>query len=171
MPTPAHLFDLASLGLSPGEGRRLELTTEIAPLSLAGEPYAAEPPQVDIMLDVSRMNHNGYALRLRFAARIAGACMRCLEPASPRVRVDSREVDQPGAGEDLASPYVNGDTLDVAAWARDAFALAAPDQILCRPGCQGLCPICAVDLNQTPDHRHERAPDPRWAKLGELKLD
>ncbi|MGI8558075.1 MAG: YceD family protein, partial [Solirubrobacteraceae bacterium] len=144
VPTVAHSFDLGALALSAGEGRRLELSCEIAPLALGGERYEALPAQVEMILDVSRMSNNGYALRLRLAARIAGACMRCLEPASPRVRVDSREVDQPGGGEDLSSPYVNGDTLDLAGWARDAFALAAPDQVLCRPGCAGLCPICAV---------------------------
>lgn len=174
MPVVAHLFDLSGLGLSAGEGRRLELCTEIAPLSLAGEPYAAEPTRVDkVILDVSRMNNNGYALRLRFAARISGACMRCLEPAAPRVDVDAREIDQPGGGEDLSSPYVNGDTLELAGWARDAFALAAPDQILCRPDCAGLCPICAANLNEAgaSEHRHEREPDPRWAKLDELELE
>ena len=28
-----------------------------------------------------------------------------------------------------------------------------------------------VDLNDDPDHHHDAAPDPRWAKLGELKFD
>jgi uncharacterized protein len=31
---------------------------------------------------------------------------------------------------------------------------------------------CGANLNEAgPDHAHEAAPDPRWAKLGELKLD
>lgn len=168
----AYLFDLSGLGLSSGDGRRLDLSTEIAPLLLGGEPYTAAPPRVDLVLDVSRMNHNGYALRLRFAARITGACMRCLERAAPSVAVDSREIDQPGGGEELASPYVNGDTLDLAAWAHDAFVLGAPEQILCRPDCAGLCPICAANLNESgAEHDHEMAPDSRWAKLSELKLE
>ena len=58
------------------------------------------------------------------------------------------------------------------AWARDGLALAVPDQITCRPDCAGLCPECGADLNEAgPEHHHERAPDPRWAKLRELKLD
>ena len=64
------------------------------------------------------------------------------------------------------------ETLDLAAWARDAFVLAAPAKVLCREDCAGLCPICAADLNEAgPEHRHEAAPDPRWAKLRELKLE
>jgi uncharacterized protein len=32
--------------------------------------------------------------------------------------------------------------------------------------------VCGSDLNAAgPDHAHEREPDPRWAKLSELKLD
>ncbi|MHB8234556.1 MAG: YceD family protein [Solirubrobacteraceae bacterium] len=47
-----------------------------------------------------------------------------------------------------------------------------PAKVLCREDCAGLCPICAADLNEAgPEHRHESAPDPRWAKLRELKLE
>jgi uncharacterized protein len=87
------------------------------------------------------------------------------------VEVDAREVDRPGEGEELQSPYAQDEKLDLAAWAHDAFALAAPAKILCREDCAGLCPICAVDLNEAPDHAHERVPDPRWGKLSELKLE
>ncbi len=169
MPARADDFDLAGLGLSSGEGRRLRLTARIAPLTLAGERFVAEPAEVDVVLDVSRLTGAGYALRLRFETAIAGPCMRCLGPAAPPVVVDAREVDQPGAGPELESPYVTGAVLDLAAWARDAFLLAGPEQVLCRPDCLGLCPECAADLNLAgPDHHHERAPDPRWAKLRDL---
>jgi uncharacterized protein len=70
----------------------------------------------------------------------------------------------------MSSPYVTDEELDVAAWARDALALALPAQILCRPDCAGLCPKCGRNLNDEP-HEHEPEPDPRWAKLRELKLD
>ncbi len=171
MALETHDFDLAGLRLSPGEGRRLELTTPIEPLLLGSERYAAQPRQVPVELNISRMS-GGYALRLRFSAEVTGPCMRCLKPASPRVEVEAREVDRPGGGDELDSPYVHDETLDLAAWARDAFALALPVQILCREDCAGLCPVCAVDLNQAPaDHHHEAAPDPRWAKLRELELE
>jgi uncharacterized protein len=67
---------------------------------------------------------------------------------------------------------VTGGTLNLHDWVRDALALALPAQILCRADCAGLCPECGADLNTAgPDHRHEREPDPRWAKLSELKFD
>jgi uncharacterized protein len=165
-------LDLAALRLGPAEGRRLQLEVEIDPLVLGSESYAADPGRVPVTLDVSRMLGGGYALRLRFRAALSGPCMRCLREAAPVVEVDAREVDRPGGGEDLDSPYVQDETLELAAWARDAFALGAPVKVLCREDCAGLCPICAADLNEAgPEHHHERAPDPRWAKLRELRLE
>jgi uncharacterized protein len=70
---------------------------------------------------------------------------------------------------------VDGEKLDLAAWARDAFALAAPVKVLCKEDCAGLCQVCAADLNDLdparPEHHHEQELDPRWAKLSELKLE
>ncbi len=177
MSVAAHDLDLASLRLSSGEGRRLHLPVRVGALALGGERYGADPEQVPAVLDVSRMTGGGYALRLRFAATLAGPCMRCLKGARRQVEVDVREVSVPAergsqGGEELSSPYVERETLDLAGWAHDAFALALPNQIVCREDCAGLCPVCAADLNEAgPEHGHEREPDPRWAKLRELKLE
>lgn len=164
-------LDLATLGLASGEGRRLTLGVAPGSFDFGGTNYDVEPAQVDATLDVSRMTHGGYALRLRFAAGLTGPCMRCLESAEPKVAVDAREVDQPGGGEELRSPYVEGEVLDLAAWARDAYALALPAQVVCREDCAGLCPKCGVNLNEDPGHAHEAEPDPRWAKLRELRFE
>jgi uncharacterized protein len=165
-------FDLGGLRLHSGEGRRLEVNVAVDPFLLGGEHYPVEPALVPARLDVSRMTGDGYALRLRFAAQPVGPCMRCLEPAAPVFEVDAREVSQPGETDELESPYVTGGVLDLHAWARDALALALPTQLLCRPDCAGLCPVCGTDLNAAgPEHRHEREPDSRWSKLSELKFD
>jgi uncharacterized protein len=164
-------FDLGTLDLAGGEGRRLTLSVAPGSFDFGGTMYAVEPGQVDATIDVSRLLHGGYALRLRFTAGLSGPCMRCLEPAAPTVDVDAREVDQPGGGDELSSPYVDGHDLDLVAWARDAYALALPAQVVCREDCAGLCPECGFNRNQDPDHQHEPAPDPRWAKLRELRLE
>jgi uncharacterized protein len=169
--------DLAALRLSAGEGRRLQCQAGIEPLLLSGERYAAEPSRISVALEVSRMMGGGYALRLSFTAAVVGPCMRCLKPAAPIVEVEAREVDRPIArgldgADELDSPYVQEETLQLSAWVRDAFALAMPVKVLCREDCRGLCPVCAADLNEAPpEHRHESEPDPRWAKLSELELE
>lgn len=165
-------LDLAGLRLTSGEGRRLDLAVEPGRFALGGQEYDAVPAQVPITLDISRTTGQGYALRLRFRVGLAGPCMRCLDPAAPEFDVEAREISQPGAGDELESPYVEAGMLNVAAWARDALALMLPAAILCRPGCPGLCPTCGANLNDAgPDHHHDPEPDPRWAKLSELKFE
>jgi uncharacterized protein len=166
-----EIFDIGKLMLSSGEGRRVDLEVPVEGFDFGGQRYAVTGEQVDALLDVSHTT-SGYSLRLRFDAALEGPCMRCLEGADHRVEVDSREVDQPGGGEELSSPYLDEGELDVKSWARDALALALPTQIVCRPDCLGLCAICGENLNEAgPEHAHEREPDPRWAALRELKLD
>jgi uncharacterized protein len=166
------VFDLGRLRLTAGEGRRLDLEVELRPLSFSGQRYDVVPARVPVRLDLSKMTGGGYSLRLRFEAAVHGPCMRCLADAEPATQVDAREVDQPNGGEELDSPYVVGEELDVAQWANDAFALALPAQVVCRPDCAGLCPVCGENLNEAgPDHHHEAEPDPRWAALRELKFD
>ena len=166
-------FDLGGLHLSSGEGRNLDLNVSIAPFELGGEPYTVTPELLPVRLEISKTTGGGFALKLCFGATVEGACMRCLEPAAPRFEIEAREVSQPGAeGEELTSPYLEEGVLDLGAWARDALALALPQQLLCREDCAGLCSVCGIDLNKAePGHQHERGPDARWAKLSELRFD
>ena len=166
------VLDLARMRLTPGEGRHLDLEVDLQPMDFSGERYDVAEPRVPVRLDVSRMTGGGYSLRLRFAGGLRGPCMRCLRAAEPHVEIDVREVDQPSGGEELDSPYVVGEELDLAQWANDAFAFALPAQVVCREDCAGLCPVCGENLNEAgPDHGHEPEPDHRWDKLKELKFD
>ncbi|MDP2711411.1 MAG: DUF177 domain-containing protein [Solirubrobacteraceae bacterium] len=172
MPARTDSFDLGRLRLTSGEGRQLLLEVALDPLRFGGETYVVTPDAVVATLDISRTTHSGHALRLRFGASLRGPCMRCLEPAEPSITVDAREVDQPGEVEELQSPYVEDDVLDLRGWARDALALALPVQLLCRADCAGLCAVCGADLNAAgPEHHHEPMPDRRWAKLGEIRFE
>lgn len=171
--TPTTIIDLARLSLAHGQGARLDVQIRLEPLELGGQTYVPQEGMLDARLDVSRPS-NGYAFRLRFPLRVEGPCMRCLEEAAAEVDVDSREVDQADTDdEELRSPYVVDDELDLGRWAHDAAILALPTQILCRPDCAGLCPVCGESLNNADpeDHKHDASGDPRWAKLNELKLD
>jgi uncharacterized protein len=169
----ADTLDLGTLNLRAGEARTIDASVRIEPLELAGQPYSVKSAAVEARLDISK-TVSGYALHLRFDAPLEGACMRCMAEARPVIPVDAREVDQPGDGEELHSPYMDGGTLELASWARDALVLALPlpPRVLCREDCRGLCGVCGADLNALgeEEHRHEEAVDPRWAKLGELKL-
>ena len=163
-------FDVGQLGLSSGEGRSLDLVVPVDAFEFGGQRYELRGGEVEGRLDVSH-TVSGYALRLRFGAELEGPCVRCLETADQTVEVDAREIDQPGGGEELSSPYYDEGHLDMRGWARDALALALPTQIVCSEECAGLCSVCGENLNRAPEHAHEREPDPRWAALRELKLE
>ena len=172
MAARTETFDLGSLKLISGEGAHADLTVPLDSLRFAEQIYRDPADQVETRLDVSRTTGNGYSMRLRFDVELEGPCMRCLSDAGAHVEVDAREVDQPGVGdEELLSPYVEQGHVDLRSWVRDTLALALPVQIVCRQDCLGLCPVCGHNLNEDPSHEHEREPDPRWAKLSELKLD
>lgn len=155
--------------LSSGEGRRVETEVALDPLAFGGQTYAPEPRQVPVALDAAR-TMSGWSLRLRFRARVEGPCVRCLDDADVSLTVDVREIDQPGGGEQMSSPYVDGVELDVRAWARDALALAMPLQVVCSEDCPGLCATCGANLKRVAsDHAHAAGADPRWAGLDALR--
>ena len=173
MAQASTIIDLARLSLSHGEGRRLDLPVRLEPLELGGQAYGVVPETVAARLEVSRPS-GGYAFRLRFPFRVEGPCMRCLEGAALESEVDAREIAQEDTDdEELRSPYVEDELLDLGRWAHDAAILALPSRLLCRPECAGLCPVCGESLNDAEPgaHEHDSEPDPRWAKLKELKLE
>jgi uncharacterized protein len=108
---------------------------------------------------------------LRFHVRLHGPCFRCLGDAVFDDDLSLREyqAESPGGADELTTPYVKDNRLDLSAWARDGLVLALPDKILCRPECAGLCPVCGVDLNAQPHEHEDDEQDPRWAALAELR--
>jgi uncharacterized protein len=165
------VIDLGRLTLAHGDGTRLDVPVRLDPFELGGQSYAAVPEGPVVRLDVSRPS-GGFAFRLRFPVHLEGPCMRCLDPAQLDLEVEAREVDQADTeDEELRSPYVDEGELELSRWAHDAILLALPTQLLCRPDCAGLCPVCGESLNDNPGHHHDEAPDPRWAKLNDLKLE
>lgn len=163
---------LKRLRLRPGEEHREAVRLAIEPLVFGGQPYAADPSDVPAQLVVQRAT-TGDLFRLTFSTRLEGPCVRCLAPAAVAVEVDAKEYEatNPGGDEELRSEYVADGELDVGAWARDQIALAAPDQILCRPDCAGLCPVCGKDLNVEPHTHAGEEVDPRWAALEALRAE
>ncbi len=171
-PASVTTFSLRRLKLRSGDEWRDDVPVVLEPFDLAGQRYLPVPSQVDASLEIQRAS-GGDVFRLRFATRLHGPCMRCLEDAVLAVDVDAREYHAAGEAGDpeLRSEYVVDDQLDLSQWARDAIALALPDQIACRPDCVGLCPVCGKNLNDEPHEHDETVPDPRWAALEALRSD
>ena len=163
-------YPLRRLRLRSGEVQRDAVPIELEPFDLGGQRYLPVPQEVEADLTVTQAT-TGLLFELGFAVRLHGPCMRCLEDAALDVRIDAREYHaaNPGGDEELASEYVVEDQLELSSWARDAIALALPDQILDDPDCVGLCPVCGKNLNVEPHTHDDVVPDPRWSALEELR--
>jgi uncharacterized protein len=164
------IFNLRNIRLRPGEEHQEAIELELEPLTLGGQRYLPVPEKPPAALRVTRAT-TGSVFELSFRVRLHGPCFRCLTDTVLDLPITAREYQatNPGGEEELTSPYVDGDNLDLSQWARDAVVLALPDKILCRPDCAGLCPVCGKDLNDEP-HEHEGVVhDPRWEALEALR--
>ncbi len=107
MRASAYELDLASLKLSSGAGRSLELQVPIDALELGGERYEVGPRSVPVRIDVSRMTGGGYALKLAIPAALERAVHALSEAGEPEIEVRGAGGRRAGGGEELESPYVD----------------------------------------------------------------
>src|SRR5215216_2379335 len=156
------VFNIRTVRLHSGDQFRDVKEVDLEPLELGGQRYVPIPESPEAALTLTRLS-SGLMLELEFDVRLVGPCVRCLGDAR------QYQATPPEDDEELRTPYLQDDRLDLSAWARDAVALALPDQILCRSDCAGLCPVCGQDLNVEPHEHEEEGGDERWAKLAELK--
>ncbi|HTY07465.1 MAG TPA: DUF177 domain-containing protein [Gemmatimonadales bacterium] len=105
-------------------------------------------------------------------AVVTGECRRCLTPVTAPVTADigalfSQESD--ASDDPDAFPVApDASVIDVTPAVREELALVAPEFLLCREDCRGLCPRCGHDLNTGPC-TCPPVTDPRWAGLAGLK--
>jgi len=164
-------FDLRTLRLRSGAQARERVEIELEPLVLGGRRFVKKTNPAPAELTVTRAS-SGTVLELVFDVTLEGPCFRCLADAELPLSLGLREYQATKPeGDEEQTEYLQDDRLDLSGWARDAIALALPEQILCRPDCAGLCPVCGKDLNAEPHEHVEERIDPRWEKLSELRQE
>jgi uncharacterized protein len=162
-------FSLRQVKLRPGEQYRDELEVELPAFAFGGQRYVPVPEKVPAAFEITRAN-TGTVFTLSFTARLHGPCYRCLGDAVLELPLSGREYQaESPEDEQMTTPYVVGNVLEVSQWARDLVGLALPDKILCRPDCAGLCDECGRNLNDEPHTHEEEHGDPRWAALEALR--
>jgi len=163
-------IDIRRLRLRSGEVREESVDVALEPYLLGGQRYESHPETVPVPVRITQTS-GATVFDLSLHTRLAGPCMRCLNYAEVEVDASAQEYHDPAAppADELRSDYVVEDHLLVGAWGRDAIALALPEQILCRPECLGLCPVCGKDLNVEPHDHADVVLDPRWAALEGLR--
>jgi uncharacterized protein len=164
-------FSLRQVKLRPGEQYRDELEVELSAFDFGGQRYLPVPDKVPAEFEITRAL-TGTVFTLAFTARLYGPCYRCLGDAVLELPIRAREYqDESPEDDEMRTEYIDGNNLDLSAWARDAIALALPEQIVCRDDCAGLCAECGKNLNDEPHVHEEQQGDSRWAALEALRND
>jgi uncharacterized protein len=101
---------------------------------------------------------NGIVVRSRLATTVNLDCARCLDPVERDLTIDLDEEFRPSvhiltgapleAPEDEALRIDERHLLDLTEAVRQYLATSIPLQPLCSTSCQGLCPVCGMNLNE-----------------------
>lgn len=141
--------------------------TQVAPLHVQG---------------VAELLHNtGGEVRIkgRMTTAVEAACDRCLGPA--RFEIDAPfdlfyrpETDQPGEEEvaidegEAEIGYYKEPGLILEEILDELIELHLPMQRVCKENCEGICPICGANRNETSCGCVAVSPDDRWSALRNL---
>jgi uncharacterized protein len=96
-------------------------------------------------------------------------CARCLKDFQQPFAVQLHELFVPAPEDDTDDyPLDPEGLIDPEQMVRDAVGVELPFSPLCRPDCQGLCPVCGGDRNLGECPGEHPSTDPRWAELDTL---
>lgn len=156
------------------KGSSLPVQGEVACPPLEVEGSTVEPAGPVQVRGVVTNTGKGYLVQADLDAAVQLECTRCLEVFTLRLRRRIQEMFYP---ERLRDPkleaeevvnYYSHDVLDLSEVIRENLQLALPMKRVCRPQCQGLCPVCGHNLNQGDCGCPRQPRDGRWAVLGDL---
>jgi uncharacterized protein len=163
-----NALDVRDLLEAPGASRRvvLEETFEDMATELARVP-AEDPVRIEVLMESVV---EGIVVSGPLTGRIAFRCARCLRDFSQDFRYEVEELFASGAAADRDEYAIAEGHIDLEPMVRDAVVLSMPFSPLCREDCLGLCERCGGDRNLG-ECRCGPEVDPRWAPLGELRLE
>jgi uncharacterized protein len=128
--------------------------------ALAGLGLGLEGP-VRVSGSLTTASHGTWRFGGRVSGTARGECRRCLKPvevpfAAPIQAVYSTATDM--ADDPGVFPLVEPVTaIDLSDAVREEVGLTAPQWMLCREDCAGLCAVCGADLNEGPcEHARSR---------------
>lgn len=170
-----NLMDLDRAG-SVRVQREIESTSALwddADLDLAGP--------VDVQLVLTATASGQVVARGRIQARLDRRCRRCLEPVESELDQELNLVwvppdqledeDEDEAGGEVRRLDASSNELKLGEAIREEVILAAPTYVVCSEECQGLCPRCGINRNETSCDCTLTEPDPRWDALRALQQD
>lgn len=137
------------------------------PVWTEGDVLPASPVHATGRL--SRAGTGRYYWSGRVEATAAVACRRCLKDVSTSVSEEVHVLfvepgDEVADDPDAYRIPAHAQSIDLRPAVREQWMLAAPEYVLCREDCRGLCPRCGADLNAGPCSCPPET-DSRWTGL------
>ena len=145
------LIDITSI--SSGIGNHLSLEWETNPVELnLDKQDDAEFSAISFTGNLENRGKGQYWLTGELKAEATTPCARCLTPVANQLSVPVSEQYSPGSlqtntGLDEEGYRYEGHVIDIRQALHDNLLLHTPPKLVCRPDCQGLCPVCGQNQN------------------------
>jgi uncharacterized protein len=176
---------LVNIAQIPPEGLEIQEALASSEVHVEGEETFTLAPEGRLKCHVDKVDGVSIHVRGRLSAALEMTCSRCLEPFAFPVDQELDLFYLPHAADtaseeeeeevelkdrDMVVSYYEGDRLDLGDAIREQFFLAAPVKPLCQEACQGRCPTCGANRNNTPCAcpRGESDPDVRLLELKKI---
>ena len=170
------MLNLSLAAISRGEARaQWEIPLDDALWEGSGLALL-EPVRVEV--EARDVGESGVLVRGRIRTRVQAECRRCLssvvaevdEPIDLLFEQVDEDAKESLAGEVYPLPS-RGAELNLSDPEREQVLLHAPDYLLCREECRGLCPKCGANRNEIScECAPEEGASP-WAALKNIKFD
>jgi uncharacterized protein len=99
---------------------------------------------------------------------IATNCTRCLTDIDASYPLEIEELFTPLNSGNSQFEIGDDNNIDLAPLIREESVVSVPYHLLCRDDCQGLCPTCGQNRNESACTCELDDIDPRWAGLADL---
>jgi uncharacterized protein len=125
-----------------------------------------------VVIDLAAEHTNGLVqVKGQLHTDLTIHCSRCLKTFSLHLDIPFRELysDLPrDSVEDEDIHTISGDEINLKPEVEQNFMLAIPYIPLCSEDCQGLCPVCGINRNETSCECKQEKIDPRLAGLADF---
>lgn len=165
----------------PTEGLAIERSMDSSLLPVDPREFRVVR-NVEVTGRLVKTDDQTYRLRGRLSTAIELPCVRCLEPFDIEVREEldllylpqSRNVALEGEedrgldDEELAVSFYRDEKIDLTHAVWEQIVLSLPMKPVCKEVCEGLCPHCGVNRNESRCACAPDETDPRWQALKSL---
>lgn len=164
---------VASVKNVPGKIVQVELEERLAPIMFGSDSIKV----LDPVKFVGKIENVGKTLIVKgdLSTLLELECSRCTENFSYQLNIpfeeeysNNSEVLSSLEGEEKDIHPFEGDEIDIALQIEQNILIHLPMKILCNEECEGLCPVCGINLNKNKCQCRQDDIDPRLMALGKL---